>query len=283
MTCRKRQGSGGYIQDVMRELEKELQPRLEELEDYGFLGPDFLMGAQAQALKVASKHWPLKDPEGKQNPLDMLNFVLDQAVGHAANYLTRKIAPQIIGVDGPTKFYVLAKYLFSDIVPYDDARRLALACLGTTGTGDPVQEIAVNTGIGEMSAEQVEGERAKVLTLLSPWERARQGRISNNKDAPTIDWIHLAISRLEEGKNIIEAAEAVAQGGGSICEVLSALYQILPDQIPEGRRTVRNREKLHVQTLLLSVCQEGLHLVAKRRIQEQETQRRLDEYSRRET
>lgn len=282
MTCRKRQAGSGYIQDVMRELERKMEPRLTEFEEYGIMGPDFLMGAQAEALKIASQKWPIRDPEGKQKPLDLLDFVLDQAIGHAVNYLTRKIAPQIIGVDAPTKFYVLAKYLYKDIMPYDDARRLALACLGASGTADPVTEIAVKTGLGEMTSEQIEGERAKVLTLTPPWERVRKSRLNNTKNAPVIDWIHLAISQLEGGRSPMEAAEAIAQGGSTACEVLSALYQILPDQVTEGRRTTRNREKLHVQTLLLSVCQEGLHLTAKRRIEEKETQKRIDAFIRSE-
>jgi hypothetical protein len=30
-----------------------LEPRLQELEDYGLVGPDFIMAAQAEALKAA--------------------------------------------------------------------------------------------------------------------------------------------------------------------------------------------------------------------------------------
>ncbi|MEM3694318.1 MAG: hypothetical protein QXI39_09905 [Candidatus Bathyarchaeia archaeon] len=53
------------------------------------------------------------------------------------------MAPQIVGIDTVTKFYILAKHLYSDLMPYDDARRLALACLGDSEAGDPVEEIVV--------------------------------------------------------------------------------------------------------------------------------------------
>jgi len=263
---------------VLREIQRELEPRLSELEEYGLAGPDFLMGAQAEALRIASRSWPVRDPEGRQKPMEILDFLMDQAVGHAVNYLTRKVAPQIVGVDAPTKFYVLARYLFTDVVPYDEARRLALACLGASGVGDPVEEIAVRTGLGSMSAVQLEGEKAKVLELMDPWERARMGRIAEGKEAPTIDWIHRAVSILDQGGGLTEAAEPIAQAGGSACEVLSALYQVLPDQVTREKKSVRNREKLHVQNLLLGVCQEGLHLAAARRLRERDTQRRLDDY-----
>lgn len=278
MTCRKRQASGGYIQDALHQLEANLEPRLDELESYGIVGPDFLMAAQAEALKAASSRWPLRDPEGRQAPMEMLSHVMDIATGLAVNHITRKVAPQIVGVDAPTKFYVLSRYLFGDSIPYDDARRLALACTGTTGTGDPVTEIAVDTGLAKLKKEQVEGSPASILIFNKPWDRTREGRVSTQPDAPVIDWIHQAVSTLEEGGSANKAAEYIAQAGGAVCDVLSALYQVLPDQIKEGRATTKNMEKEHVQTLLLTVCQEGLHLQARRRLDEEHAQKRLTDY-----
>ena len=278
MTCRKHTGGGGYLQDAVSEMEADLEPRLDQLEEYGVVGPDFLMAAQAEALKVASSHWPLRDPQGKMAPGEMLDYMMDQAVGHAVNYLTSKVAPQIIGADAPTKFYVLVRYLFGDVVSYDDGRRIALACLGASGVSEPVQEIAVNTGLGRLGSTQVGGESTKVLSLSEPWERVKLGRVNEGKGAPVIDGIHRAIAVLEDGGSAMEAAEPLAEAGGSACEVIRALYQILPDRVQKGRGTVLNREKLHLQTLLLSVCQEGLHLIARRQIEERASQRRLDEY-----
>lgn len=279
MTCRKRQASGGYIQDALHQLEGNLEPRLDELESYGIVGPDFLMAAQAEALKAASSRWPLRDPEGRQAPMEMLSHVMDVATGLAVNHITRKVAPQIVGVDAPTKFYVLSRYLFGDSIPYDDARRLALACTGTTGTGDPVTEIAVDTGLADLKKEQLDGTSASILVFSKPWDRTREGRVSTRPDAPVIDWIHQAVSTLEEGGSTNKAAEYIAQASGAVCDVLSALYQVLPDQIKEGRATAKNLEKEHVQTLLLTVCQEGLHLQARRRLNQEQAQRRMTEYA----
>ena len=105
----------------------------------------------------------------------------------------------------------------------------------------------------------------------------REGRIP---EQPTIvDSIHNAITVLEEGGTTNKAAEALAPAGGAACEVLKALYQVLPDQLKEGRTVSKNLEKEHVQTLLLTVCQEGLHIQAGRRLAEQKPQRRITEYS----
>jgi putative DNA methylase len=279
MVCRKREGGGGFLQDALHKLEGTLEPRLEELESYGIAGPDFVMGAQAEALRIASQSWPLRDPEGKLTGQEMLEYVVDQATGLAASYLTRKIAPQIVGVDAPTKFYVLARHLYGDSVPYDDARRLALACTGATGTGDPVIDVAVTTGLGELASVTVSGGRDKVLELTPPWTRVRKGSLNPTDKSPVIDWIHQAIATLEEGGSINKAAEHLAHAGGAACDVLKALYEVLPDNVTEEKRTVKNMEKEHVQTLLLTVCQEGLHLQARRRLDQEQAQRRMTEYA----
>lgn len=252
MVCRKRTGEGGYIQDVLSTLESSLEPRLRELEGYGIVGPDFIMGAQAEALKAASQRWPLKDPEGKLAGQEMLDLVLNQAVDYAVNYVTRKIAPQIAGVDAPTKFYVIAKYLYNDAIPYDDARRLALACLGTTGTGDPVKQVALDIDLGELETMTVSGERAKVLNLTNPLDRFRNGRLNTTPSAPIIDHIHRAIALLEEGKTPAQAGETILEAGSTALEVLKALYQILPDK--------SSPEYNHIQTLVLTTSQEGFTL-----------------------
>ncbi len=281
IVCRKRlNGEGGYIQDALREIDKAMEPRLTELEGYGLMGPDFLMGAQAEALRIASHYWPLKDPSGKRSAYELLDLLLDQAAGIAVNHVTRRVAPQIVDIDAATKFYILAKHLYSDLIPYDDARRLALACLGGFEAGDPVEEVVVKSGLGRMAAEQVSGERAKVVRLSHPWERSREGRLFEAKPPPIIDWIHAAVAGLEEGKRPEEVATYIAKGGPYVCEVVKALYHILPDTMPDSRgKKGRNREKLHVQALLLGICREGLHLAIQQQLQEKEVQRRLDAYA----
>lgn len=236
------------------------------------------MAAQAEALKVASSHWPLRDPQGKMSPSETLDYVMDQAVGHAVNSLTSRVAPQIVGVDAPTKFYVLVRYLYGDVVSYDDARRIALACIGASGVKEPVQEVAVDPGLGRMGKTQVGGESTKVLTLFEPWDRVRRGRASEEEDAPIVDYIHRAVTILEEGGTTMEAAQTMAGAGGAACEVVKALYQILPDRVKRGQGSVANREKTHLQSILIGVCQEGLHLIAKQQLDEERAQKILDDY-----
>jgi hypothetical protein len=130
-----------------------------------------------------------------------------------------------------------------------------------------------------MSTASVGGARTKVLTLAEPWDRVRKGRVDDGADAPVIDWIHRAVAVLEDGGTVLEAAQLLAEADRVVCEVIRALYAILPDQLPQGRRSMVNREKVHLKTLLLSVCQEGLHRIAKRQRDIAKPQRNLDDYT----
>ncbi len=257
--CRKRpdDSKGGYIQDALAELRSTIEGRLIELYDMDLFGPDFLIGAMAHALKVASNYWPLKDPAGELSSDEALNLLLDKAVGEAINFLTRKVAPQVAAVDSLTKFYVLARYLYKDLIPYDDARRLAIACLGATQMGDPVEELVVKSGLGKIAKEQVSGERAKVVRLLSPSERLKGEKLFKKKPYPMIDYVHKAVALLEQGKGVSEVAKVLAEPGRSVCEILKVLEAVLPDQV--GKK--RNMEKIHVRTLLYTVCGEDSYLL----------------------
>ncbi|MFH2110813.1 MAG: hypothetical protein ABIJ47_06065 [Candidatus Bathyarchaeota archaeon] len=128
-----------------------------------------------------------------------------------------------------------------------------------------------------MKKQQLDGSPAALLEFHAPWDRAREGRIP--KQPTTIDCIHEAIAALEDTGSTNKAAEALAPAGGAACEVLKALYQVLPDQLKKGRTTTKNLEKEHVQTLLLTVCQEGLHIQAGRRLAEEQAQRRMTDYT----
>jgi hypothetical protein len=249
MVCRKRSQEGGYIQDVLGSLESGLESRLFELEGYGIVGPDFVMGAQAEALKATSQRWPLKDPEGRLTGQQMLDLAMDKAVGMAVSHVIQRIGPQISGVDAAMRFTLLARHLYKGSLPYDDARRLALACLTSPTGGDPVAELVVNKGLGELTTESVSGERAKVLTLLDHVQRYREGRLSVDPNAPIIDHIQRAIALLDEGKTPAQAGEALTSAGAVACDVLNALYQIIRKPTPE---------RTHIQTLLLTVCQQGI-------------------------
>jgi len=45
-----------------------------------------------------------------------------------------------------------------------------------------------------------------------------------------------------------------------------------------GRGSVANKEKTHLQSILIGVCQEGLHLIAKQQLEEERAQKILDDY-----
>ncbi|NJE08478.1 DUF1156 domain-containing protein [Thermococcus sp. M39] len=268
--CRKRQGKGAWLPDVMRDFDEKILKRIEELESYGLFGPDLVMGAQAEALRIVSEGWPVKDPSGERTPEQILDEALNRAVGIVINHTLKKVAPHIADVDAPTKFYVLAYSLgYGDIIDYDDARRIALA-LGTT-EGDPVEEIVIKHNIGKFQKVDVEGKRTKAVKLYNAFERDEKSL----KEDLMINILHRAIRALEDGESIDKIATILAKGGHYICEVAKALYEVLPE---ETKNKSLQKEKLRLKDILVGICNVGLHEIAIERMEEAKEQKRLDEF-----
>ncbi|RSN72764.1 DUF1156 domain-containing protein [Candidatus Methanodesulfokora washburnensis] len=256
--CRKRsEEARGYIQDALKEMKRTLSEKLVELYDMELPGPDFLMGAMAHALKIASDYWPLKDPEGKMDKNEALNLLLNEVISEAINFHIRKVIPQISAVDPLTKFYIIARHWYKDTVPYDDARRLSLACLGASELRDPVEELVIKGGLGKIMSERADSVKDKVVRFLSPEERYKNEKLFKLEPKPLIDYIHKAVAMLEEGKRIEEVASILSEPGISICEIIRVLETVLPDQTGKGK----NREKTHIRTLLYTICGENSHLL----------------------
>ncbi len=268
--CRKRQGEGAWLPDVMRDFDEKILKRIEELEGYGLFGPDLVMGTQAEALRIVSGGWPVKDPSGERTPEQILDEALNRAVGIVINHTLRKVAPHITNVDAPTKFYALAYSLgYGDIIDYDDARRIALA-LGTT-EGDPVEEIVIKHNIGKFQKVDVDGKKTKAVKLYNAFERDEK---SLEEDL-MINVLHRAVRALEDGESIDKVAAILAKGGHYICEVAKALYEVIPE---ETKNKNLQREKLRLKDILVGICNVGLHEIAIEKIEEAKEQKRLDEF-----
>jgi len=251
VVCRKRQEkAGGFLQDAIAELDQTIENRLVELDEMGLVGPDFMMGAMAHALKVASERWPLRDPSGELSPEECLSIVVDRAVGEAVSYVTRKVAPEIAAVDAPTRFYVLARDLYRDMIPWDDARRLALACQPGEISGDPVKEVVILSGLGVETSTSVKGEKQKLIRLLDHTERAKHGLLREPKYL--IDYVHKAMVELESGSPE-RAAETLREAGPLARELLRVLVKILPKTVRRKKREIQNPERVAAVNLLYSV------------------------------
>ncbi len=252
--CRKRKGNArGYIQDALEEMKRTLSERLVELYDMELPGPDFLMGAMAYALKMASDHWPLRDPEGKMDENKALDLLLNEAISEAINFHFRRVVPQIPAIDPLTKFYIIARHWYRDIVSYDDARRLSIACLGISELKDPVEELVVKGGLGKIVQRKADNIKDKAIEFYSPEERYKKGLLFKLEPKPLLDYIHKAIAMLEEGKKVDEVIPVLSEPGTSICEVIRILETVLPDQM--------RKEKMRIKTLLYTICSEDSYLL----------------------
>gem|GEM_PF-2044002 len=278
IVARKLPRNPSWLPEVLNEIKRCLPSRLSELERLQVWGPDFLMAAMAEGLRVASRYWPVRDPLGKLSPDDILDKILSLSTMLATSRILRRISPELVGIDAPTKFYILARRLYGDIISYDDARRLALAVLGTTPTEDPVNLVVKRSGLCTDKTVEVEGERVKAIKLLDPWDRVRRGMVDRIKPIPLIDYIHKAISVLEAGGSITKAAAHLAPVARDAFMLLRVLNYALPDEVVIKGKLVRNREKVHVTTLLHRLSEEELRSLIEYATEREVEQETLDKF-----
>ena len=273
--CRKREREeGGWLPDLMRDFEPAVAKRVEELEEMGFFGPDLIMGAIGEGLRLVSELWPVKDPEGKLTPPEILGKVIDKASTIAINHIMRKV-PRLELLDIPTRFYALACYIYKGVMEYDDARRLALS-LGVVGE-DPVKEIAVDTGLARLTVTTVQKTRAKVVELLGPVEREKAGLITGQY---AIDHIHAAMAVLAKQGSAEEAAKHIAALGPAATEIVKVFYEAMREldklgMLGDKKKKMPKPGEL-MKIILYRICERKLHEAVE--IKEVKTQKTLEEF-----
>jgi len=267
--CRKRKSKEhGWLTDVLGALEPTVLKRIAELDKMGFIGPDLIMGAIGEALRIAGEKWPIKDPEGKLTTDQILKYVIDKASAMAINHVMRKVSPELETFDPETKFYALACYLYRGAMDYDDARRLALS-LGVT-MGDPVETIAIKTGLAKYTVSQVRGARVKVVELLDPVERVKSGMVSGQF---AVDHIHSAMAVLASHGTVEEAAKHIAELGVNATEIVKVFYEAMRGMDKIGG--LENPGEL-LRIILYRICEPGLHEI----MRPERVRKTLDEYLR---
>jgi len=269
--CRKREKEKeSWLPNLMQNLNQKITKRIEELEKMGFFGPDLIMGAIGEGLRQISNHWPIKDPEGKLSPREILNMVIDRASTLAVNHIMRRV-PMLELLDTPSKFYALAYYIYKGFMEYDDARRLALS-LRVVGE-DPVNEIAIKTGIAKLTTTTIRKTRVKVVEFLDPLEREKKGLLTGKY---AIDHIHAAMITLIKQRPAEEAAKHIAALGPLATDIIKVFHEALKDIDRLG--SIKKPGEL-MKIMLYGICEKRLHEVV--RIEDEETQKTLEEFMRR--
>ena len=150
LVCKKRTSANtAYLNRVLDEMEKAIEPKLEQFWNSGISGADFFMSAIGPGLEAYSKYKTAKRMSGEVvgvgEFLDevrkiVLRFVLKRIFGNGGREAS---------VDGPTQFALAALWSYGYEMPSDEARKLA------QGTGVELAELG--------SLVRVKGEKTRML------------------------------------------------------------------------------------------------------------------------
>ena len=250
--ARKKPKTVKRLSEVIEEVKDIVPKRVELLEKLNIWGPDLIMAAMAEGLRIASESWPPIDPSGKLSPEEMLDQIVNISVDVAVSHVMRTIATDIEGFDLPTRTYIIARRIYGEYIPYDDARRLIVSLAGRIPYGDPVTEIFIRTGLGIIEKTTIEGEDVKGIKILDPWNRASKGLIFKASKPPLIDYIHKAIVMYE--KSSTEALRMLSSIARDACRVLRAMMLVTSSSSEEQ---IRIRERAVITSMASSFCEEG--------------------------
>ena len=169
LVCRKRSTATGgqvFLDDIEAEIRRAARDALTRYRDFGIDGVDLLLSTYGPVLAVISDSWPVYSTEASDDGSARL-LRPDEALDIAREEVLRLQRKRIVGkdvlIDNHTDFLLLAWETFrTDTgVPFDEARRLALAVGGLD--------------TDELARAKVLEKKSGKVRLLQPRERLRRG------------------------------------------------------------------------------------------------------------
>ena len=240
LSCTKRVGQGtvGLFAQVREEMQKTIQPRLEEFWDSGIRAADFFMAAIGPGLEAFSRYDEVRRADGRRVEVGefldevrkiVLEFALERVLGAKA---------EAGAVDGPTQFALLTLWAYGLEAPSDEARKIAQS------TGVSLPELG--------SLVRVEGEKTRIQKARERVKRDRDFGLPQTGPVPMVDALQRAILMLREGR------EALAQYLDAVGYLRSPAFWLVAQALAEILEGEDEGRDLHE----LLTLREGLVRVA---------------------
>jgi putative DNA methylase len=215
LSCTKRVGQGtvGLFAQVREEMQKTIQPRLEEFWDSGIRAADFFMAAIGPGLEAFSRYDEVRRADGRRVEVGeflgevrkiVLEFALERVLGAKA---------EAGAVDGPTQFALLTLWAYGLEAPSDEARKIAQS------TGVSLPELG--------SLVRVEGEKTRIQKARERLKRDRDFGLPQTGPVPMVDALQRAILMLREGR------EALAQYLDAVGYLRSPAFWLVAQALAE--------------------------------------------------
>lgn len=235
MVCRARVSDevGEYAR-VREEIRARIQERLTHFWQEGIRGADFFMSAIGPAVEVFGRYARVEKLSGERVEVPELLDYVQQVVAEFA--LERVLqSPDLGGVDGETRFYLLWRWTYNHArVPFDEASKLARA------VGAEISDLWSHSGFVQKSKEYVR--------VLGPRERARDERFMERERYYTLVDALQKASLLWEQNRREALGEHLARyaAGDTFWRVAQAISDVLPEgdrekQLLQGLLNVRGR------------------------------------------
>ncbi len=231
LVCRKRPaGSTGgvFFDDLVPDIRQAARTAVKEFASAGINGVDLLLSSYGPVLSVISEHWPVLSSEADESgnarrlrPEEALDIAREELLAAERRALVGKD----IQFDPPTDFVLFAWNTFKAAeFPYDDARKLAVACAGSD--------------IDDLVKGGVASKKTGTVTLRSPKERMKQTvevKTLDPKAGTMIDqlWGILAIA---ESSGLTAAKAAMDRAGISSDQKFSSLVQAAVNAVPRTKK-----------------------------------------------
>jgi adenine-specific DNA methylase len=240
LSCTKRVGQGtvGLFAQVREEMQKTIQPRLEEFWESGIRAADFFMAAIGPGLEAFSRYDEVRRADGRRVEVGefldevrkiVLEFALERVLGAKA---------EAGAVDGPTQFALLTLWAYGLEAPSDEARKIAQS------TGVSLPELG--------SLVRVEGEKTRIQKARERVKRDRDFGLPQTGPVPMVDALQRAILMLREGR------EALAQYLDAVGYLRSPAFWLVAQALAEILEGEDEGRDLHE----LLTLREGLVRVA---------------------
>jgi putative DNA methylase len=233
LVCRKRPAAGtdagaAFFDDLVPDIRNAARNAVQKFAAAGIDGVDLLLSSYGPVLSVISEHWPVLSSEADESgnarrlrPEEALDIAREELLAAERRALVGKD----IQFDPPTDFVLFAWNTFKAAeFPYDDARKLAVACAGSD--------------IDELVKGGVASKKTGTVTLRSPKERIKQTvevKTLDPKAGTMIDrlWGILAIA---ESSGLAAAKAAMDRAGMSSDQKFSSLVQAAVNAVPRTKK-----------------------------------------------
>lgn len=212
----------GFYNEVLEELKRYLNQKLERLWDEGVSGSDFFISAIGAGIEVFGKYEKVMNYEGEVIRADVM---LEEIRKIATDYAVRKILHNGFAgeISELTRFYVLYRWEYGEArVEFDEARKLATSC----GI-DLTEEWSKRGSFIRKDKEYVR--------VLGPAEREGE-ELKGGKDL--IDVLHRVLLLWEKGKQeeLLKLLKETGYGkSDAFYRVGQAVAECLPNESKEKK------------------------------------------------